>query len=75
VYRVATPLTAERLRRLSEAARLSTRLAEDDREARDRAIDEADRAGWGIREIARACDMSPGHVNRIVAARTAARQA
>jgi ABC-type phosphate/phosphonate transport system ATPase subunit len=72
VYRVATP---DRLAALAEAARLSAQLAEDDREARDAAIEEADRLGMGIREIARYTRLSPGHVQRIITARTAARQA
>lgn len=67
--------TAERLRRLGEAARASERLAEEDREARNRAIEEADQEGWTNREIGRWVGMSPSTVHGIVVARTAARQA
>lgn len=67
--------TAERLRRLAAAARESDKVAATDRQARDAEIEEADQQGWGIREIARATGLSPGHVQRIVTTRTAARQA
>jgi Mor family transcriptional regulator len=66
--------TAERLRRLSHAAKESTRVAEGDRAARDRAIEEADAEGWGLVEIARAVEMSTSHVQRIVVKTTARRQ-
>ena len=65
----------EKLRRLGEAARISEEVAADDREARDTAIEEADLAGLGIRQIATDTGMSPGRVARIVVNRTAARQA
>jgi ParB-like chromosome segregation protein Spo0J len=68
-------VTGERLRRLSVAANTSRQLAGDDREARDRAIEEADQAGMSVREIARATGLAPGHVHRIITARAAARQA
>jgi len=64
----------ERLRRLGEAARLADDLASDAREARDQAIEDADVAGLGIRQIAHDSGMSPGRVNTIVTQRTAARQ-
>lgn len=67
--------TPERLRRLSAAARESRKVWETDRDARDSEIEEADREGMPIREIARHTSLSPGHVQRTIAARTAARQA
>jgi hypothetical protein len=67
--------TAERLRRLSASAKESAKVASEDREARDAAIEEADSAGLGLREIARACDLSVSHTQRIVVATTARRQA
>lgn len=67
--------TAERLRRLAAAVRASEATAADDRDARDTEIEEADQERMGIREIARATDLSPSQVMRIVARRTAARQA
>jgi len=66
---------ATRLERTSVAAHDAAQHAKDDREARDRVIEEADLAGMGIREIARHTGLAPGHVQRIVGARTAARQA
>lgn len=66
--------TGDRLARLAAAARLSGQLAADEREARDAAIEEADQAGVKIREIARQTQLSPGHVQRIILQRTAARQ-
>ncbi len=66
---------AERLRRLGDAARASDQLAEEDREARNRAIEEADLEGWSNREIGRWVGMSPSAVHGIIVARTAARQA
>lgn len=72
---VATPERAERLKRLATAARVSRRVAEIDRDARDREIEDAERDGMGIREIARWCDLSPSQVDRIIGKRTASRQA
>lgn len=60
-----------RLQRLSRSAKQSAQQAEDDREARDLAIREADRAGWGLSEIARACELSPGHIQRVLVKMTA----
>jgi hypothetical protein len=68
-------VSAERLHRLSMAAKESGAAAAADREARDAAISEADDAGWGLRQIARACEMSLSHTQRIVVRETADRQA
>ena len=68
-------VTAERLRRLAEGARATAAEAQTAREARDTAIGEADDTGYKIREIARHTRMSPSHVQRIVVAETARRQA
>ncbi len=65
----------ERLERLARAARESAQVAADDREARDRAIEQADRDGVAVRAIARACGMNVSYVHRIIATRTARRQA
>lgn len=59
-----------RLSALAESARESARQADDDRLARDGAIAEADREGWGLREIARVTKLSTGHVQRIIVAAT-----
>lgn len=67
--------TAERLRRLGAAARASQAVADDDREARDAAIEAADLAGLSVREIAQLADVSPSRVQTIIVVRTAARQA
>jgi len=66
---------ATRLERTAIAAHDAAQLARADREARDRVIEEADLAGMGIREISRHTGLAPGHVQRIIGARTAARQA
>lgn len=66
--------TAERLSRLARAAKESAQVAKDDRAARDAAIEEADAEGWGLAPIARAVEMSVGHVQRIVVGATARRQ-
>lgn len=66
--------TGERLRRLADASRRSAQAAADDREARDKAIGDADEEGMGIREISRHTNMVVSHVQRIVAAQTAERQ-
>lgn len=63
-----------RLKRLADAARASQQAAEDDREARNTAIGEADAAGWPLREISRWTGMSPSHVQRIVIDQTTAHQ-
>lgn len=65
----------ERLRRLGTAVRISEEIAEDDREARDAVIEEADLAGLGVRQIAKDAGLSPGRAQAIITARTAARQA
>ena len=65
----------ERLTKLSERARLSAEAADDDRVKRNQAIVEADDAGVAIKEIARVAAMSPAHVQRILIAATADRQA
>lgn len=67
-------ITSERVRRLVETARESAALASDDREARDKAIGEAEQAGWSVNRIARETGLSVGHVHRILMKRTAARQ-
>ncbi|GFJ92467.1 hypothetical protein [Phytohabitans rumicis] len=67
--------TPERLRRLAAAARESRKVWETDVDARDAEIDEADREDMPIRAIARHTGLSAGHVQRIVTAQTAARQA
>lgn len=67
--------TVDRLARLAAAARATAKTHADDREARDTEIEAADRDGMGLREIARATGLSPGQVQRIVAQRTARRQA
>lgn len=65
----------ERLKRLSDAERASRAANAADKEARDREIEELDQAGHTNADIARAGQLSPGHVQRVIAARTAARQA
>lgn len=65
----------ERLRRLGAAVRTTEEIAEDARAARDDAIEEADQAGLGIRQIAADVDLSPARVQAIVTERTAERQA
>ena len=67
--------SAERRRRLAAAARKSREVYEDDRETRDREIEAADQEGVPVREIARDMDLAPGHVHKVILARTAARQA
>lgn len=67
--------TASRLTRLAAAAKISRQVASDDVEARDTEIEHADLQGMGIREISRLTGLSPGNVQRIIARRTAARQA
>ena len=65
----------ERLTALAERARMSAEAADDDRTKRNVAIVEADDAGTAIKEIARVAGMSPAHVQRILIAATADRQA
>lgn len=68
--------TISRLAKLAEAARVSAKVAAEDREARDREIEEAEAVDrMGIRVIARGTGMAPSQIARIVGARTAARQA
>lgn len=64
----------EQLRRLGAAARQSAKLAEEDREARDAAVEEAERDGMSVREIARRVDLSVSTVHGILVVRAAARQ-
>jgi len=65
----------ERLRRTASSALISEDQAADDRDARNRTIEEADLAGIGIREIARLTGLTATHVQRIIVQRTAIRQA
>lgn len=67
--------TVERLASLTEAAKLSARVAAEDRESRDREIEKADQQGMGTREISRATGLVPSHICHIIANQTAARQA
>lgn len=68
-------ITAERLRRLTDAAREAAQSAADYREARDQAIQEAEEGGWSLNRIHRETGLSLGHVQRIVIRMTARRQA
>lgn len=68
------PALDERLRRLSDAARESERCAQDDRDARDDVIEEADLAGYAARRIARITGLSHTQVVRIANERLARRQ-
>ncbi len=70
-----TDVIGTQLRRTSQACRNAKDHYTDEREARDQRIEEAEQAGWSLRRIARETGLSPGHVERIIAARTAARQA
>lgn len=63
-----------RVRRLAAAARISDRLATDDREARDAAIEQAAADGFSVREIAGDAQMSPSRIQQILIRRAAARQ-
>jgi Mor family transcriptional regulator len=56
------------------AAKESSEAAGADREARDGAIWEADTQGATLAEIARATEMSTGHIQRVVVRETARRQ-
>lgn len=64
-----------RLQRLGAKAHASRALAADDREARDKAIETADSAGMAMAEIGRNVGLGTSQIQRILAARTAARQA
>ncbi len=64
-----------RLRRTSSAARAARQAHLDAAEARDQAIEDADVALVSMAEIGRLTGMAVSHVQRIVAKRTAARQA
>lgn len=61
--------TQERLGRLASTAKSSHERWRTDIQVRDDAIFDADAAGYGLREIARACDLTAQHVQRIVVAR------
>lgn len=75
-FEVFTMATISRLEALAEAARQSIKIADEDREARDNEIEEADAVDhMPIRRIAAACGMSPSAVHKIVTARIARRQA
>jgi len=63
-----------RVRALAAAANRSQQLADDDREARDAAIEEAEGQGMSVREIANASGLSVGGVQGVILKRTAARQ-
>jgi len=65
---------AERLIRLGRAERVAEQAWADEREARNRAIDQANRDGLSIRSIARWIDRSPQTVFRILAEMEARRQ-
>ena len=67
--------TLDRVRRLAAAARRSQQLADDDREARDAAIEEAEGEGLSVRQISDASGLSVGGVQGVILKRTAARQA
>lgn len=64
-----------RLHRLGTSARSLRDAYEDAREARDQAIEQADLDGWSLGEISRAVHLTRANVHKIVADRTAARQA
>jgi hypothetical protein len=67
--------TLDRVRRLAAAANRSQQLADDDREARDAAIEEAEGEGLSVRQISDASGLSVGGVQGVIVKRTAARQA
>lgn len=58
--------TNERLGRLAATAKASQERWRTDIQVRDDAIVEADAAGYGLREIARACDLTAQHVQRVI---------
>lgn len=70
-----TPLRLQRLRRLADAATAAHQAWTDARQTRNDEIEAADLDGMGVRAIARETALSPAQVDRIVAARTAHRQA
>lgn len=67
-------VTRERLQRLGTAARSAAELAEDARETRDAAIEQASTEGLSVREISHDTGLSKSAVQQIVLVRTAARQ-
>lgn len=67
--------TRERIARTSTAARRSAEAAASDRDKRNAAIAEGDAEGAGINELARISGLSPSHIERVLAADTAERQA
>lgn len=66
--------TTQRLARLASQAKRSQERFRTDVAIRDDAIGEADAAGFGVREIARATELTPAHVHRIIIAKTIDRQ-
>ena len=70
-----TESTRQRVVRLSASYRAALEQMEDDRAALWAAIGDADEEGVGVRELARLADLSPSHVQRIIAGETAERQA
>lgn len=65
----------ERLRRTGAAERASRAVHEDDRQARDAAIEAAHLDGMSTREIGRAVGLDASTVHNVVVRRTAERQA
>lgn len=74
MYPQVNPDRAQRLRRLTLAATRAEQAWADAREARDNEIEQADQEGHSVRSIAREAGLSPSHVDRIIARRTAERQ-
>lgn len=66
---------AERLRRLGTAERASRAVHDDDRAARDAAIEDAARDNMSTREIGRYVGLDPSTVQHVIVRRTAERQA
>jgi hypothetical protein len=58
-----------RLERTAAAAAASRQLAEDDLQARNQAIREADAAGWSIRQIVERVRLSTSTVHGIILGR------
>jgi len=68
--------TISRLAALAEAARQTAKVAAEDREARNREIEEADAVDrMPLRTISRATGLAVSQVSKITAERTARRQA
>lgn len=67
--------TRTRLRRLGQVAATQEQLAEDARQARDLAIEEAEQEGLSHRVIAEAVGLSRPRVLQILVRRAAERQA